>query len=42
MTYKNLSRIPVPHHMVNSEENMTNLKDTETRVTVGDRRTITG
>ena len=27
-------------HMVNSEENMTNLKDTETRVTIGDSRTF--
>ena len=29
-------------HMINSEENMTNLKNTETRVTVGDSRTLTG
>ena len=28
--------------MVNSEENMTNLKDAETRVTVGDSRALTG
>ena len=27
-------------HMVNSEEDMTNLKDSETGVTVGDSRTI--
>ena len=27
--------------MVNSEENMTNLKDAETRFTVGDSRTLT-
>ena len=30
----------VMSHMVNSEENITNLKDSETRVTVGDSRTI--
>ena len=29
-------------HMVNSEENMTNLRDAETRVTIGDTRTLTG
>ena len=29
-------------HMVNSEENMTNLKDAETQVTVGYSRNITG
>ena len=28
--------------MVNLEENMTNLKDSETRFTVGDSRTLTG
>ena len=28
-------------HMVNSEENITNLKNAETRVTVGDRKTLT-
>ena len=28
-------------HMVNSEENITNLKDAKTRVTVGDSRTLT-
>ena len=28
--------------MVNSEENITNLKDAETRATVGDSRNITG
>ena len=28
--------------MVNSEENITNLKDAKTRVTVGDSRTLTG
>ena len=28
-------------HMVNSEENMTNLKNDETRVTIGDIRNIT-
>ena len=36
MTVKYLLRI-----MVNLEENMTNLKDTETKVTVGDRKTLT-
>ena len=28
--------------MVNSEDNMTNLKDSETKVTVGDRKNLTG
>ena len=28
--------------MVNSEDNMTNLKDTKTKVAVGDRKNITG
>ena len=28
--------------MVNSEDNMTNLKNTKTRVAVGDRKNITG
>ena len=31
-----------PSLMVNPEENMTNLKDAKTRVTVGDSRTLTG
>ena len=29
-------------HMVNLEENMLNLKDAETRVTVGESRSLTG
>ena len=29
-------------HMIISEENMTNLKESKTRVTVGDSKTITG
>ena len=29
-------------HMLNSEYHMTNLKDTETKVTVGDHKNITG
>ena len=29
-------------HMVNSEDNMTNLKETKTKFTVGYRKTITG
>ena len=29
-------------HMVNSEENMTNLKNSETRFIIGDIRTLTG
>ena len=29
-------------HMVNSEENMTNLQETKTQVTIGDSRTLTG
>ena len=29
-------------HMVNLENNMTNLKDTETKVTIGDCKNLTG
>ena len=29
-------------HTVNSENNMTNLKDTETKVTTGEHKTLTG